>query len=62
VQSYTLEQAQAKRLGAQHALLSYRADFTRPGESAPHSMYVSSIWERRGGGWINLFSQDTPCD
>jgi hypothetical protein len=23
-------------------------------------MLVSSIWERRGDGWVNIFSQDTP--
>jgi hypothetical protein len=23
-------------------------------------MLVSSIWERRGAGWVNIFSQDTP--
>jgi hypothetical protein len=24
-------------------------------------MYVSSIWCRRDGEWVNVFSQDTPA-
>ena len=24
-------------------------------------MFVSSLWQRQGGAWINLFSQDTPA-
>jgi len=42
------------------ALLAYRATFRRPGSTAQETMFVSSLWQRQGGGWINLFSQDTP--
>jgi hypothetical protein len=44
------------------AMLSYRADFTRPRASeAPvvETMFVSSLWCRRDGRWQNVFSQDT---
>ncbi len=42
------------------ALLAYRAEFRRTGSAKPEAMYVSSIWQRLGNGWVNLFSQDTP--
>ena len=58
---FTLSEARALRLGAQHGLLSYRARFLRPGRPAEEEMYVTSVWEQRGAGWINLFSQDTPA-
>ena len=44
-------------------LLSYRAEFRRPhlpDGSHPEVMYVSSLWCRRDGRWVNVFSQDTP--
>ncbi|MDX5358467.1 MAG: nuclear transport factor 2 family protein [Rhodobacterales bacterium] len=43
------------------ALLAYRATFRRPGSDAEETMFISSLWQRQGGGWINLFSQDTPA-
>jgi hypothetical protein len=30
--------------------------------SEVQSMYVSSLWCRRDGAWLNVFSQDTPAD
>ena len=70
VSSYRLSLLRARALGCDHALLSYRADFTRPGQRAPEAMFVSSIWQRqpRQGArhpaplWRNIFSQDTPAD
>ena len=42
-------------------LLTYRAVYVRVGETAPaETMYVSSLWCRRDGHWVNVFSQDTP--
>ena len=48
-----------------NVLLAYRAEFHRV--SAEHdgeseSMYVSSLWSRRSGRWVNVFSQDSPAD
>ena len=43
-------------------LLSYRADYLRPGVSEWESMLISSLWERRHGVWVNSFSQDTPVE
>lgn len=61
VTTYTLDNHHLRVLGADHALLSYRARFQRCGRDTSEVMYVSSIWERRGAGWINIFSQDTPA-
>ena len=42
-------------------MLSYRAAYQRVGEAAiTESMYVSSLWCRGDGNWVNVFSQDTP--
>ena len=62
VADYTLTQTQSRALGPDHALLIYHAAYRRPGAAAPEAMYVSSIWQRTGTGWINIFSQDTPDD
>lgn len=59
--SFQMRQARVLPLGNEHAVLSYRADFTRAGRVDVQSMYVSSIWQRSGTSWINVFSQDTPA-
>ncbi|NOR61674.1 MAG: DUF4440 domain-containing protein [Rhodobacteraceae bacterium] len=61
VQSYTLSDLRVLTLGDDHAVLSYRADFQRRTQAKPEAMYVSSIWQRLAGGWVNVFSQDTPA-
>ena len=61
VLSYQLADPRVLPLGAEFAVLSYRAEFTRTGDAAEEQMYVSSIWRKQGAnGWINIFSQDTP--
>ena len=62
VASFELYEPRMLELGDDHMLLSYRADYQRlvggvaqPGET----MYVSSLWSRRAGEWVNVFSQDT---
>ncbi|MCP3972456.1 MAG: nuclear transport factor 2 family protein [Rhodobacteraceae bacterium] len=59
VADYTLTDARLLPLGPGRALLAYRAEFLRTGQTTPEAMYVSSIWEQRGGHWRNTFSQDT---
>jgi hypothetical protein len=61
VTKFGLSERRVKPLGRDHALLSYRADFTRVAQNSPETMYVSSIWQRTATGWINIFSQDTPA-
>lgn len=58
---FRLSDARVLPLGRDHALLAYRANYVRVGRSEDEEMFVSSIWRRRGDGWENLFSQDTPA-
>lgn len=60
IHSYDMQETRLISLGPDHALLSYRADFQRHAEAPPETMYISSIWQKDAGGWINIFSQDTP--
>ncbi len=62
VRSYALDEARAIPLAPGLAILAYRASYTRPAGGPAERMWVSSVWRREGAGWINLFSQDTPCD
>ncbi len=59
VASYRLSGEQVMELAPGLLLLSYRAEFTVPGATETHRMLVTSIWQRRGGEWLNVFSQDT---
>jgi hypothetical protein len=61
IAAFRLEDARVLKLGPDVALLAYRAVFSRPGDPACETMYVSSLWRRDGDGWRNLFSQDTPA-
>ncbi|HEX3090278.1 MAG TPA: nuclear transport factor 2 family protein [Ilumatobacteraceae bacterium] len=63
VADFELRDARLMVLSEDDALLSYRADFHRlvdgqSGES--ETMFVSSLWCRRSGRWVNVFSQDSP--
>ena len=62
VATFTLTQARVLELAPDVALLAYHARYTRPKGETAEQMWVSSIWQRAGAGWINIFSQDTPCD
>lgn len=62
VATYHLSDIRTVPLGDTCALIAYRAVYVRVGDGAmPESMYVSSVWERRGDTWSNVFSQDTPA-
>jgi hypothetical protein len=60
VLSFHLSKARVLPLGKDHACLAYLAEYRRPGVEHMDAMYVSSIWQRQGTGWVNIFSQDTP--
>ncbi len=57
---FRLSETKLRVLSADAVLLSYRADYLRPGASEWETMLISSLWERRGEHWLNTFSQDTP--
>jgi len=61
VARYHLSDARVMQLGPDHALLAYRASYSRVGRDASEEMFVSSIWQRSESGWKNIFSQDTPA-
>lgn len=64
VAEYQLHDARLLVVSDNDALLCYRADFRRVGTDeagAVESMYISSLWSRRSGEWLNVFSQDTPA-
>lgn len=61
VQHFALSDARLVEVSDAAYLLSYRAVYQRAGRDRPEeSMYVSSLWCRRDGHWLNTFSQDTP--
>ena len=65
VASFALDDARILIVSESAVILSYRAEFERPASpvaSEVQSMYVSSLWCRRDGAWLNVFSQDTPAD
>ncbi len=60
IRSYELSDARMLGVSESAVLLSYRAVYARVSEAAQQeAMYVSSLWCRRGGHWVNVFSQDT---
>lgn len=62
MQSYQLDQARLMEIGNDHALLSYRATYRRSAaEVQSEVMFISSLWQRVNGRWLNSFSQDTPA-
>ena len=61
VRRFELSQQQMLVVSDTAVLLAYRAVYWRVNEGAPpESMYVSSLWCRGDGSWVNVFSQDTP--
>jgi hypothetical protein len=64
VASFELSEARLLVISDDAMMLSYRADSHPVAGTAhpePAAMYISSLWCRRDGRWLNLFSQDTPA-
>ena len=59
VVAFRIESPRLKVLADDHVVLAYDAAYRRPG-GGEERLYVSSIWSRRNGRWVNVFSQDTP--
>ena len=65
VASFALHDARMLAVSESAVILSYRAEFERPTSTAvseAQRMYISSLWCRRDGAWLNVFSQDTPAE
>ncbi|MDX8350103.1 nuclear transport factor 2 family protein [Cognatiyoonia sp. IB215446] len=61
VKTFVLSDCRAVPLGQDFAIFSYKVAFQRTGACVTEEMFVSSVWQRSGSGWINIFSQDTPA-
>jgi predicted enzyme related to lactoylglutathione lyase len=64
VTEFTVSDERLLILSDSAVLLVYRAEYRRPRArhaSDLETMYVSSLWCRRDGRWVNVFSQDTPA-
>ncbi|WP_170427841.1 nuclear transport factor 2 family protein [Ruegeria arenilitoris] len=59
---YKLSETRLRVLIPDIVLLTYRADYQRPGVEGWDAMLISSLWERRHDVWVNSFSQDTPVE
>lgn len=59
VTGFEISEERTMAWGDDLALLVYRADYRVPGADDVRTMYVSSVWERRDGRLVNVFSQDT---
>ena len=51
--AYTLSDARLTRICEDTVLLSYRADCTSAGRESTQTMFISSVWARRDGRWLN---------
>lgn len=61
MKSFALSQPKLREISPSAVLLSYCADYQRTGSANKDVMYITSLWERGAGGWLNSFSQDTPA-
>ena len=60
--AFTLSNVRVKAIDDNSALLMYKATCTATGtwkDDCAKPMYVSLLWVRRSGRWLNVFSQDT---
>lgn len=60
VSEYSIAQPVLIAINDDAGLLAYEARFRRTADAEREMMYVSSLWCRRDGRWVNTFSQDTP--
>lgn len=60
VERFEIRDPRLRELSDDHVLLSYEAVWSRPSGTGPETMFISSLWSLIDGGWINVFSQDTP--
>ncbi len=59
---FAIDSIRVVEMGDGAARITYAANFRRSESSPEERMYVTSLWERRDGRWLNTFSQDTPAD
>ncbi|WP_336213797.1 nuclear transport factor 2 family protein [Nonomuraea sp. LPB2021202275-12-8] len=57
---YTLEDVKVLPLGAESALITYRATVRLNAADFSFQLYMTSVYERAGNAWKLLFHQQTP--
>jgi hypothetical protein len=62
IADFEIDDARMITLSDENVLLSYRARFVRYGGNEREAMFVTSVWSRRDGVWLNVFSQDSATD
>lgn len=65
VETYSLSDAKIQVLAEGVVLLAYLARWTRAkknGVNQREAMYITSIWRKTDGVWLNVFSQDTQAN
>jgi hypothetical protein len=64
VKSYTVDHFELAEFGPDTALLTYHAaqDTTCGGNPVPSPVWVSSLYVKRGGQWLNALYQQTKTD
>ena len=62
VQSYSVDRFTVTKFDSNTALVTYRADQTTTcnGAPVPSPVWVSSLYLKRGGRWLNALYQQTP--
>ena len=60
--SYAIDSATVSRVGEGGAVLTYRLtlDQTCRGQLEPSPVYVTAVWARRNGRWVNVTHTETP--
>lgn len=61
---YVMHDSKVAFLGNDTALVTYRATITGKfkGQPYPENNYVSSLWVRRGGKWVEVYYQETAAE
>jgi uncharacterized protein (TIGR02246 family) len=64
VRSWKLGDIRVQQLGSDAALLSYEADqdATCDGEKLPAHVYVTAVWKKTGGKWMNASYHETGAE
>ena len=61
VRSFELGDMSVQKLGTEAALVAYEADqdATCGGEKLPAHIYVTALWKKAGGNWVNASYHET---
>ncbi len=63
IQSFSLSDWKLTKVSSTTAIITYKAtqSGTCGGQAIPGSVWASSVWVKRKGGWVSDFHQETPA-